>query len=251
MHDVSGLARDDDRRRLADRRPHANRVGMADRREPALPRSLPARRRHRHLRSAAARRGQASADRRTAPAHSLGAARVCDQHRAPGTLFILTEPDQYIYNPSFHFKLMFMTIGGPQRRHLLPHVLPPCLRPRCAARRAQAREGDRGHLVVCLDRRDHRRPAAHLLSPGAVRWRADESAAHVPTVDGRDDSSPRPVARYVVYVYAPYVHLLPLLDVFRPDGRSRRSQGSFPQHVSAQSGCAKCRVEQWRGPGFE
>jgi hypothetical protein len=29
-----------------------------------------------------------------------------------GTLFILTEPDQYIYNPSFHFKLAFMTIGG-------------------------------------------------------------------------------------------------------------------------------------------
>jgi hypothetical protein len=29
-----------------------------------------------------------------------------------GLLFILTEPDQYIYNPSFHFKLLFMTIGG-------------------------------------------------------------------------------------------------------------------------------------------
>jgi hypothetical protein len=29
-----------------------------------------------------------------------------------GSLFILTEPDQYIYNPSFHFKLLFMTIGG-------------------------------------------------------------------------------------------------------------------------------------------
>jgi hypothetical protein len=29
-----------------------------------------------------------------------------------GLLFLLTEPDQYIYNPSFHFKLLFMTIGG-------------------------------------------------------------------------------------------------------------------------------------------
>jgi hypothetical protein len=29
-----------------------------------------------------------------------------------GTLFILTEPDQYIYNPSFHFKLLFLTVGG-------------------------------------------------------------------------------------------------------------------------------------------
>jgi len=29
-----------------------------------------------------------------------------------GLLFVLTEPDQYIYNPSFHLKLLFMTIGG-------------------------------------------------------------------------------------------------------------------------------------------
>ena len=29
-----------------------------------------------------------------------------------GLMFLLTEPDQYIYNPSFHFKLLFLTIGG-------------------------------------------------------------------------------------------------------------------------------------------
>ena len=29
-----------------------------------------------------------------------------------GTMFLLTEPDQYIYNPTYHFKLLFMTIGG-------------------------------------------------------------------------------------------------------------------------------------------
>jgi hypothetical protein len=29
-----------------------------------------------------------------------------------GSLFLLTEPDQYIYNPSFHFKLLFLAIGG-------------------------------------------------------------------------------------------------------------------------------------------
>ena len=29
-----------------------------------------------------------------------------------GSMFLLTEPDQYIYNPSFHLKLLFMTIGG-------------------------------------------------------------------------------------------------------------------------------------------
>jgi hypothetical protein len=29
-----------------------------------------------------------------------------------GTLFVLTEPDQYIYNSSFHLKLLFMGIAG-------------------------------------------------------------------------------------------------------------------------------------------
>ena len=29
-----------------------------------------------------------------------------------GLLFLLTEPDQYIYNPAFHFKLLFMGAAG-------------------------------------------------------------------------------------------------------------------------------------------
>jgi hypothetical protein len=29
-----------------------------------------------------------------------------------GAMFLLTYPDQYIYNPSFHFKLLFLMIGG-------------------------------------------------------------------------------------------------------------------------------------------
>lgn len=29
-----------------------------------------------------------------------------------GAMFILTDPDQYIYNPSFHLKLLFLTIAG-------------------------------------------------------------------------------------------------------------------------------------------
>jgi hypothetical protein len=29
-----------------------------------------------------------------------------------GLMFLLTEPDQYIYNPSFHFKVMFIAIAG-------------------------------------------------------------------------------------------------------------------------------------------
>jgi hypothetical protein len=29
-----------------------------------------------------------------------------------GLLFVLTEPDQYIYNPSFHFKLLALGVAG-------------------------------------------------------------------------------------------------------------------------------------------
>ena len=29
-----------------------------------------------------------------------------------GSLFLMTEPDQYIYNPSFHLKLMFLAVAG-------------------------------------------------------------------------------------------------------------------------------------------
>jgi hypothetical protein len=31
---------------------------------------------------------------------------------ASGVCFVLTEPDQYLYNPSFHWKLAFMAIAG-------------------------------------------------------------------------------------------------------------------------------------------
>jgi hypothetical protein len=29
-----------------------------------------------------------------------------------GLMFLLTEPDQYLYNPSFHFKLLFLAVAG-------------------------------------------------------------------------------------------------------------------------------------------
>lgn len=29
-----------------------------------------------------------------------------------GAMFLLTEPDQYIYNPAFHFKMLFMGLAG-------------------------------------------------------------------------------------------------------------------------------------------
>ena len=31
---------------------------------------------------------------------------------ATGLLFLLTEPDQYIYNPAFHYKVLFMVAAG-------------------------------------------------------------------------------------------------------------------------------------------
>ena len=31
---------------------------------------------------------------------------------ASGSMFLMTEPDQYIYNPAFHFKLLFMGLAG-------------------------------------------------------------------------------------------------------------------------------------------
>ncbi len=29
-----------------------------------------------------------------------------------GAMFLMTEPDQYIYNPAFHFKILFMALAG-------------------------------------------------------------------------------------------------------------------------------------------
>ena len=29
-----------------------------------------------------------------------------------GSMFLMTEPDQYLYNPAFHFKVLFMAIAG-------------------------------------------------------------------------------------------------------------------------------------------
>ena len=29
-----------------------------------------------------------------------------------GVLFVMAEPDQYVYNPAFHFKILFMAMAG-------------------------------------------------------------------------------------------------------------------------------------------
>ena len=31
---------------------------------------------------------------------------------ASGVLFVMAEPDQYVYNPAFHFKILFMVMAG-------------------------------------------------------------------------------------------------------------------------------------------
>ena len=31
---------------------------------------------------------------------------------ASGSMFLMTDPDQYIYNPAFHFKLLFLALAG-------------------------------------------------------------------------------------------------------------------------------------------
>ena len=82
--------------------------GVADRREPALSWLVSAGRRHRHLRS------ETAGHRRKVPIAAVHASfrgvwPFADPLR---DAVHLREPDQYIYNPSFHFKLLFMTIGG-------------------------------------------------------------------------------------------------------------------------------------------
>src|SRR4029453_14357904 len=44
-----------------------------------------------------------------------------------GLAFLMTEPDQYIYNPAFQFKLLFMAVGGFNRTafYLLACPRPP------------------------------------------------------------------------------------------------------------------------------
>ena len=88
-----------------------------------------------------------------------------------GLLFMLTEPDQYIYNPSFHLKLLFLTIGGLNAGTFYLTCYRQVFGPAAVARRSATCEGDRGDLVVRVGRGDHVRTPAHVLSPGAVSRR--------------------------------------------------------------------------------
>jgi len=55
-----------------------------------------------------------------------------------GSMFLMTEPDQYVYNPSFHFKLLFMAAAGLNALmfYLIPYKAIRRLPPGAAAPRA-------------------------------------------------------------------------------------------------------------------
>ena len=93
-----------------------------------------------------------------------------------GALFLLTEPDQDIYNVSFHFKLMFLAIGGTNAALFYPTSVSSGVRRRCGAGRTAAREGDRRGVVVRVDRSDRLRAPADLLPSGPVSASGHQSA---------------------------------------------------------------------------
>ena len=62
---------------------------------------------------------------------------------ASGLLFVLTEPDQYIYNPSFHLKVLFLAIAGLNASLFYVTSFRQVVRSLAVARRAAARQADR------------------------------------------------------------------------------------------------------------
>ena len=79
-----------------------------------------------------------------------------------GLIFLLTEPDQlHIYNPSFHLKLLFLTIGGLCRQLRADAAL----RRSWSGRRSTTGRGtDRCDFVVRVDRSDRVWAPAQALS---------------------------------------------------------------------------------------
>ena len=139
----------------------------------------------RHVRSAAARRGETRPDRRRCTASSPGALLGFAINVSSGLMFLLTEPDQYIYNPSFHFKLLFMTIAGLNAGDVLPHVLSAGLRherrsiaPRRAKVIAAISLSAWVSVIIC----------GRLLTfyrPAPVPWSAEFAAADVCACPGK------------------------------------------------------------------
>ena len=80
-----------------------------------------------------------------------------------GSLFLLTEPDQYIYNPSFQFKVLFIMLAGANALTFYATSVRPRDGAGCAARCAALRESRRRRLAEPVDWRDRLRKAADVL----------------------------------------------------------------------------------------
>ena len=80
-----------------------------------------------------------------------------------GALFLLTEPDQYIYNVSFHLKLLFLTIGGTNAGLFYLTSYRQAFGDAAALDAPRRAKGDRRGVVVCVDGSDCLRAPADVL----------------------------------------------------------------------------------------
>ena len=85
-----------------------------------------------------------------------------------GAMFLMTEPDQYIYNPAFHFKLLFMGVAGFNALAFYLLAYRAEHGTRRAGRGAARGEDHRGDVVVHVDRGHRLRPAADVLPAGRL-----------------------------------------------------------------------------------
>ena len=87
-----------------------------------------------------------------------------------GAMFLVTEPNQYIYNPAFQFKLTFMAMVGLNILVFYGAAVRP---PEAAPSRARTRRAVPKTVAIvslmCLDRRDRLRPAADVLPARRLR----------------------------------------------------------------------------------
>jgi hypothetical protein len=101
-----------------------------------------------------------------------------------GLMFLLTEPDQYIYNPSFHFKFLFIAIAGLNAGTFYLSSYRQIFGANPVARRAAAREAHCRDLTERLGPGHHLWAHAHLLPSGVVHRSADLAPADVRACSG-------------------------------------------------------------------
>ena len=88
-----------------------------------------------------------------------------------GACFLMAEPDQYIYNPAFHFKMLFMAVAGFNATSFYLVAARRTMGPDAEDDGAARGKDHRGDVDADVDW-DHRvRPAVDVLSPGRLRPR--------------------------------------------------------------------------------